>query len=324
MKPRQAFLRAILKAHDLEIQARYLAVQMAFLVTEPTLAGEATVKELSVAVGTTERSIHRWLGELSDGGWFRRTGKRSWCLVPPAAVVHTDTGDSLIMTPVSGHARQGPNDTDTGVMTPVSGLGSEPDTGVRVHIRARASDPDPSLKANSKTNTPSDRGGGAGEGDESESDFGNSISPAEELLRANCLRWIRDPVVTGLNLGSPDSWPEIREATEYFTQVTACRVNATPKHPAIRLLVERMAEGYTISDVKAAIDGANRDPWMAKNPQFLNLQTILRDGGQIERFRDLAHSTRPPPATNPRGRPIQPTYPTDGDDIDSKHKVLRS
>lgn len=206
----------------------------------------------------------------------------------------------------------------------MSGYPPEPDSRVGVHIRARVgSGSGSSLTSYSKTNTLSDLTRARGEG-ESESDFGNSISDSDEALRTRCSRWIRDPVVTGLNLGSPDTWPEILEATEYFTAVTTCRVNATPKHPAVRMLVERFAEGYTISDVKAAIDGANRDPWMAKNQQFLNLQTILRDGGQIERFRDLAQSTRPPPATNPRGRPIQPTYPGEGDYIDSKHKVIRT
>jgi uncharacterized phage protein (TIGR02220 family) len=53
----------------------------------------------------------------------------------------------------------------------------------------------------------------------------------------------------------------------------------------------RLNEGYTVADLKAAIDGIQRSDWHMKEGQT-RLTTILRDGTQVEKFRDLRVAPR--------------------------------
>jgi hypothetical protein len=131
-------------------------------------------------------------------------------------------------------------------------------------------------------------------------------------------------VHAGFTIGSPASWAEVGEVAGYFEKKTGRTIRLTAAHPGVMRLVERFGEGYSVAEVFRAIDGALSDPWFVDHPQHQTLQTILRDPGQVERFRDLANSNRPPPAKNPRGRPVQPTYADDAEVIESKHEVLRS
>ena len=59
-------------------------------------------------------------------------------------------------------------------------------------------------------------------------------------------------------------------------------------------VMARLAEGFSEEELKAAISGAARDPWlMGKDPKtngkaYKDIETILRDAGQVERLAALA------------------------------------
>lgn len=59
----------------------------------------------------------------------------------------------------------------------------------------------------------------------------------------------------------------------------------------------RLDEGFSTDDLKLAIDGAALDPWLMGTAQnstkaFKDVDTILRDAGQVERLREKGHEVR--------------------------------
>lgn len=79
------------------------------------------------------------------------------------------------------------------------------------------------------------------------------------------------------------------------------RMNAKRK----KKIEERIKEGYTYQDMAEAIMGCSLTPWnMGDNPsrkRYVELELILRDGSQLERFRDTY--TEPPVQVIDRSRP---------------------
>ena len=70
---------------------------------------------------------------------------------------------------------------------------------------------------------------------------------------------------------------------------------------------DRLREGFTVEDLKLACDGAAHDDWLMGrkqgSPGYRDVETILRDAGQVERLRDLAMSNR---RSSNRARPYDP------------------
>jgi DNA-binding transcriptional ArsR family regulator len=64
-----------------------------------------------------------------------------------------------------------------------------------------------------------------------------------------------------------------------------------------RVIRARLAEGYTVEDLMAAVRGWINDPW-PERPRHNDLTTLLRDGGQVEKFRELQRN--PPPKNGQR------------------------
>jgi len=59
----------------------------------------------------------------------------------------------------------------------------------------------------------------------------------------------------------------------------------------------RIADGFTVEDLKLAIEGAALDPWLMgtapnSTKAFKDVDTILRDASQVERLRDLGTDAR--------------------------------
>jgi hypothetical protein len=96
---------------------------------------------------------------------------------------------------------------------------------------------------------------------------------------------------------------------------------AAPYHPRPRKITDarrrrvqaRLAEGFTVDELCAAIDGAAKDAWLmgtdAKSTKaFRDLDTILRDAAQVERLielRDAAPRAKLNGHSRPGGVPRQ-------------------
>lgn len=84
--------------------------------------------------------------------------------------------------------------------------------------------------------------------------------------------------------------PRIQEAFEYWRKVMGKNTNTilTPKRR--RLIRDRLKEGYTLDDIKRAIDGCSQDAFnMGANDRskpFNDIELICRSGEKLEGFRD--------------------------------------
>jgi hypothetical protein len=98
--------------------------------------------------------------------------------------------------------------------------------------------------------------------------------------------------------------PQVRAVFAYW--------QAVMRHPEAILLAKReqliqarLREGYSLEDLKAAIDGCKASPHhMGQNDRhtvYDTLELILRDGGNVERFKSYkAGQSIPPDSTAPR------------------------
>lgn len=61
-------------------------------------------------------------------------------------------------------------------------------------------------------------------------------------------------------------------------------------------VVARMREGFTVEDLKLAVEGAELDDWLMGrkqgSPGYRDIETLLRDAAQVERLRDLGTTLR--------------------------------
>lgn len=72
----------------------------------------------------------------------------------------------------------------------------------------------------------------------------------------------------------------------------------SPKSKEWRAIKARLEEGYTVEDLKQAIDGNHRSPWHSgENPggkKYQSLELIMRDGSKVGQFLELAESPEEP------------------------------
>lgn len=70
-----------------------------------------------------------------------------------------------------------------------------------------------------------------------------------------------------------------------------------------KLIKRRLAEGFTVEDLKQAIDGYHVDPWHLgvndRNKPFLDLELIVRDAKHVQKGLEL-HQRGPPPGLSQR------------------------
>lgn len=110
----------------------------------------------------------------------------------------------------------------------------------------------------------------------------------------------------------PGTEPPVEAVLEHWASQPfhGCRPKFTPaRYERVRA---RLAEGFTVDELKAALDGANLDDWLMGREDrskkvFKDLETHLRDAAQVERLRDLAHATQP--SREPRKRTTDPPPP---------------
>jgi uncharacterized phage protein (TIGR02220 family) len=90
------------------------------------------------------------------------------------------------------------------------------------------------------------------------------------------------------------------------------RSKLTPKRKA--KIEARLKEGYSVADLKAAIDGCKRSAWhMGENDRgqpYNGVQTIFRDGETVEGHIERAAGNNSHSAEAPRGAAYKPWTPT--------------
>src|SRR5574343_150218 len=76
-------------------------------------------------------------------------------------------------------------------------------------------------------------------------------------------------------------------------------------------LASRLAEGFTVADLKRAADGATRDDWLMGRAEGVragghrDVETVYRAAAQVERLMQLAPAPRPPaPVPAPDAPPV--------------------
>jgi hypothetical protein len=85
-------------------------------------------------------------------------------------------------------------------------------------------------------------------------------------------------------------------------------VARTPTDPRVRVIVERLSEGFGLADMKAAIDGSKYDEWIKERPKLQDVTTLLRDGAAIDKYsRMRGHKPTPPPGS-PNVQPGDPKH----------------
>jgi hypothetical protein len=83
-------------------------------------------------------------------------------------------------------------------------------------------------------------------------------------------------------------------------------------------IAARLAEGFTVDDLKRAVDGASKDDWLmgrdekARQGGWRDVETVFRHAGQVERLMLLAPAPRvaapPAPAPTPKRPPPLPPH----------------
>ncbi len=132
-------------------------------------------------------------------------------------------------------------------------------------------------------------------------------------LQERAVLWLTDKQVASLSAPNPESWAETQEAVAVLAVTFGHTGPQSPRHqadPRMLVLLARWSEGYTITQVALAIQGAALDEHIAKNPQFQTLTTILRDAAQVDKFIALWEA-----------RNKAATDPTKGDDLGAYGKL---
>ncbi len=165
--------------------------------------------------------------------------------------------------------------------------------------------------------------------------------PDRLSLRERAELWLKDPQAGSYLAPNPEGWPEIRALCETVAtmfkhkQVLYPRVSTDVR---VRVVLQRLAEGYELDQLTLAVQGAARDTeHYGSKAQFQNLQTILADGARVDKFCQLAQSDVPAANTGVRSRrgdgPLQPdngapnpfaVYKAEQAELDRKRKEEKS
>lgn len=111
---------------------------------------------------------------------------------------------------------------------------------------------------------------------------------------------------------TPATPPAIRgdvgEVFAHWSRVVWANATIAPKATKDRLarIKARLSEGYTVAELCLALDGVRHDPWLmgtapgARPGGYRDIETVLRDGAQVERLAGLARANAPKPPSTPR------------------------
>lgn len=123
-----------------------------------------------------------------------------------------------------------------------------------------------------------------------------------------------DRVVSADEPDKPPLRPDKRtaEVLEVFAHYRTHHARAHPKPLSSskewRAIKARLAEGYTVDDLKRAIDGMHQSPFHQgendRGRRYDSLELAMRDGSKVRQFLELAeqHANGPPPVLTERER----------------------
>ena len=124
-------------------------------------------------------------------------------------------------------------------------------------------------------------------------------------ISVQALLWVKDPQAAGLTLTPSNEWQPVLEVLAHCDTVwdhppAIPRIHSDHR---VQTIVERLSETYTVAELKAAIDGSKKDPWIQDNIKFQDVTTLLKDGAAIDKYTRMINY-RPNGAG---GRNVQPT-----------------
>jgi hypothetical protein len=86
---------------------------------------------------------------------------------------------------------------------------------------------------------------------------------------------------------------DVKEVFDHWMQVMKKRANTKYSPERQSRIRSRLKEGFTVAELKSAIDGALLDSYLVQH-NYLGIKTILRDAEQVEKLRDLADAPPDP------------------------------
>lgn len=128
-----------------------------------------------------------------------------------------------------------------------------------------------------------------------EGESGSSLDPDVPAARdpkAIAADALRDPMLASAKYGNVEAWPEVEAVCIAFADTWGRQDR--PRHqgdPRARSILSRLAEGYTVAQLEAAVRGSKFADYIAGNQAHQTLVTILRDAGQVDKFGALTAPT---------------------------------
>ena len=69
--------------------------------------------------------------------------------------------------------------------------------------------------------------------------------------------------------------------------------NVVAGHPSFKLIIARLKDGFSVSELNKAIDGNLKDEWHSSNPGGHGLTYVFRNQEKVERFIEVAGGKTP-------------------------------
>lgn len=124
------------------------------------------------------------------------------------------------------------------------------------------------------------------------------------MLQASAREIISDPLRSHFSAGDPADWPplvELREHAKLAFPSMGVRPKGGLKSDSVKHPISRMAEGFSLDDLKLAVDGMKRDEWASQRPKLHHLGWLCEEPDRVQKFITVA-TAADHPAANPEDR----------------------
>jgi hypothetical protein len=114
-------------------------------------------------------------------------------------------------------------------------------------------------------------------------------------LQRRAEAYVTDPNRATMAHGPPERWPEVIAAANAFRDVWPTSGKLRSRDTRAVVVVERLAQGYTVEQLAGAARGAKLDTHIAGNAGYQTISTVWRDAAQVDRFLALLATGGPKP-----------------------------